>query len=61
MSHNKATYFVVQGSLFRAEALLLVSAEFGAVLGLCGQSEHLEGVRVLPFGDEFREEIGFGA
>ncbi|WP_198399435.1 hypothetical protein, partial [Caballeronia calidae] len=40
---------------------LLVSAEFGAVLGLCGQSEHLEGVRVLPFGDEFREEIGFGA
>ena len=39
----------------------LKSAEFGTVLGLCGQSEHLEGVRVLPFGDEFREEIGFGA
>ena len=41
--------------------LHLKSAEFGTVLGLCGQSEHLEGVRVLPFGDEFREEIGFGA
>jgi hypothetical protein len=39
----------------------LKSAEFGTVLGLCGQSEHLEGVRVRPFGDEFREEIGFGA
>jgi hypothetical protein len=33
----------------------------GTVLWLCGQAEHLEGVRVLPFGDEFREEIGFGA
>jgi hypothetical protein len=40
---------------------VLKSAEFGTVLGLCGQSEHLEGVRVRPFGDEFREEIGFGA
>jgi hypothetical protein len=41
--------------------ILIESAEFGTVLGLCGQSEHLEGVRVLPFGDEFREEIGFDA
>jgi hypothetical protein len=39
----------------------LKSAEFGAVLGSSGQSEHLEGVRVLPFGHEFREEIGFDA
>lgn len=39
----------------------LMSAEFWPSFGLCGQAEHLEGVRVLPLGDEFREEIGFGA
>ena len=37
-----------------------MSAEFRSNLELCGQAEHLEGVRVLPVGDEFREEIGFG-
>ncbi|SAL07018.1 hypothetical protein AWB81_07868 [Caballeronia arationis] len=47
--------------IFHGKSFDLKSAEFGTVLGLCGQSEHLEGVRVLPFGDEFREEIGFGA
>jgi hypothetical protein len=36
-----------------------VSAEFTRSLALCGQAEHLERVRVLPFDDEFREEIGF--
>jgi hypothetical protein len=39
----------------------LKSAEFRLNLELCGQAEHLEGVRVVPFGDEFREEIRFGA
>ncbi|WP_144444433.1 hypothetical protein, partial [Caballeronia arationis] len=37
-----ATAFAIFGAL----TLVLKSAEFGTVLGLCGQSEHLEGVRV---------------
>jgi hypothetical protein len=59
--HKKGAKEFTLPGLLKVVAQDLKSAEFGTVLGLCGQSEHLEGVRVRPFGDEFREEIGFGA